>query len=57
MLTLNMNELVSVVIPIYNAEKYLEKCIESVIKQTYQSLEIILINDRFTDQTRNVILE
>lgn len=46
-----MNELVSVVIPIYNAEKFLENCIESVIKQTYPNLEIILINDGSTDSS------
>ena len=39
---INNNELISVVIPIYKVEKYLEKCIESVLKQTYSNLEIIL---------------
>lgn len=40
---------ISVVIPVYNTEEYLEKCIESVINQTYKNLEIILVNDGSTD--------
>ncbi len=39
----------SVIIPVYNAEEYLDKCIKSVISQTYKNLEIILINDGSTD--------
>ena len=37
--------LISVIVPIYNSEKYIRKCIESIINQTYNHLEIILIND------------
>lgn len=40
---------ISIIIPIYNVEKYLPQCLESVINQTYQNLEIILINDGSTD--------
>ena len=40
-----MQELISVVIPIYNVEKYVKKCINSVLEQTYKKLEIILVND------------
>ena len=36
---------VSVIIPVYNVEPYLRKCLDSVIGQTYENLEIILIND------------
>ena len=46
---------VSVIIPIYNTEKYLEKCIESVINQTFKDLEIILINDCSTDGTLEIV--
>lgn len=43
--------LVSVIIPAYNAEKTLEKCVESVLKQTYQQFEIIIVNDGSKDNT------
>ena len=46
--------LVSVIIPIYNAEKFLNKCIISVINQTYQDIEIILINDGSTDKSGDI---
>lgn len=44
-----MNELVSIVVPIYDVEKYLEKCIESIRHQTYKNLEIILVDDGSPD--------
>lgn len=48
--TLN-NPLVTVVIPVYNVERYLEECLASVINQTYRNIEIILINDGSTDSS------
>lgn len=46
-----MKPLVSVIVPIYNVEKYLSKCIESIINQTLSNIEIILINDGSTDSS------
>lgn len=41
---------ISIIVPIFNVEKYLERCILSIINQTYQNIEIILVNDGSTDQ-------
>lgn len=40
-----MSEKISVIVPIYNAERYLDKCLQSIVEQTYSNLEIILVND------------
>lgn len=41
--------LISIIIPVYNSERYLEKCVNSVLNQTYKNLEIILVDDGSTD--------
>ncbi|MBE6158486.1 MAG: glycosyltransferase family 2 protein [Firmicutes bacterium] len=46
-----MNEKISIVIPAYNVEKYIDKCLESVVGQTYKKIEIILVNDGSKDNT------
>ena len=45
---------ISIIVPVYNSEKYLPKCIESILNQTYENIEIILINDGSTDESINV---
>ena len=50
-----MNDLISIIIPCYNAESTLAKCLDSAINQSYQKLEIIVINDGSTDQTLDII--
>ena len=50
-----MNPLISVVIPVFNAEKYLKQCIDCVIAQTYDNYEIIIINDGSTDKSGEII--
>lgn len=49
-----MVDLVSVIIPIYNAEDYLNECIDSLLNQTYSSIEIILVNDGSTDNSLQI---
>ncbi len=50
------DNLISIIIPVYNVEKYLKKCINSVINQSYKNLEIILIDDGSTDKS-GIILD
>lgn len=49
-----MNKLVSIIIPVYNVEKYLNKCIVSVVSQSYKNLEVILIDDGSLDTSSQI---
>jgi len=46
---------VSVVVPVYNTERYLERCLESLVNQTLQNIEIIVVNDGSTDNAQKII--
>ena len=48
---------VSVIIPVYNVEQYLSKCLDSVINQTFKNIEIICINDGSTDNSLKILNE
>lgn len=50
-----MNELISVIVPAYNVENYIEKCVSSIINQTYTMLEIIIVDDGSTDRTKELV--
>lgn len=49
------NELISIIVPCYNVEKYVEKTIDSIMKQTYHNFEIIAVDDCSTDQTYSIL--
>jgi len=53
--TISHNPLVSIIVPIYNSESLLPSCLDSIISQTYQNLEIILIDDGSTDHSPQII--
>ena len=52
-----MDDLISVIVPIYKVEKYLKKCVESILEQTYSNLDIILVDDGSPDNCGDIIEE
>lgn len=46
-----MEELISIIVPVYNVEKYLKRCVESLVKQSYKNVEILLVDDGSTDSS------
>lgn len=52
-----MSELISVIVPIYNIKEYLERCIDSILAQTYQNIEVLMVDDGSTDGTSELVDE
>lgn len=48
------NPLISIIVPVYNVEKYLQKCVYTIINQTYKNIEIILVDDGSTDSSSSI---
>jgi len=49
-----MEDLISVIVPVYGAESYLDKCVRSIMNQTYKNLEIILVDDKSPDNSGKI---
>lgn len=47
--------LISIIVPVYNTEKYIERCLDSIMKQDYPNFEVILVNDGSTDESGIII--
>lgn len=45
---------ISVIVPVYNVEKYLDKCLESLLNQHYSDMEIVVVDDKSTDGSLNI---
>ena len=52
-----MKQRVSVIVPVYNVEKYLRRCIDSIVRQSYSNLEILLVDDGSQDASLSICKE
>ena len=51
---MKLEKLISVIVPVYNVEEYLDECLDSIRKQTYKNIEVILVNDGSTDKSQEI---
>ena len=49
-----MSDLITIIVPVYNGEKYIQKCLDSILQQTYDNYEILIVNDGSTDETLKI---
>ena len=49
--------LVSIIVPVYNVEQYIRRCIDSIINQSYKNIELIIVDDGSTDSSQQIIKE
>lgn len=52
---MEQNQLVSVVIPLYNAEKYIEETMQSILDRTYKNIEIVIVDDGSKDRSPSIV--
>lgn len=52
-----MSNMISIIVPVYNSELYLKKCLDSIISQTYENIEIICIDDNSSDDSLRILQE
>lgn len=52
-----MESLVSIIVPVFNAEEYIHRCIDSILKQEYQNFELLLVDDGSTDRSGKICRE
>ena len=49
-----MNELITIIVPVYNVERQIDRCIKSLLEQTYENIEILLVDDGSTDKSLEI---